>query len=294
MSYARPPLVWLRTFEASASQLSFARAAQELGLTAAAVSQQIRSLESHLGLTLFERLPRGVKLTATGRAYLPTVRRALDDLAMATIGLVGTASKRTLTIRCSVSFASLCLAPRLHMFRSAYPGVQIRLYASIWSDDLDDDRVDIDIRFGDGRWDGFDVEAVSLPISIPVCPPATAFSGDPAATLFELARASPIHIVGCENLWAQMGRALGWPDDAIDSGLCVDTSLIALEMVAAGSGSAMISRDLARQHCESGRVQAPPGIELRHDQCHYVLMPRRKRAHSADALAFRRWLLEPA
>lgn len=281
----------MRTFEASASHLSFARAAQELGLTAAAVSQQIRSLESQLGLTLFERLPRGVKLTTTGRAYLPTVRRALDDLAMATLGLVGTAAKRVLTIRCSVSFAALCLAPRLDQFRLAYPGVQIRIYASIWSDDLDDDKVDVDIRFGDGRWDGFDMDALSLPISIPVCPPESRFDSEPAAQLFELARASPIHIVGCENLWARMGRTLHWPDDAIDGGLCVDTSLIALEMVAAGTGCAMISRDLARHHCESGRVQAPPGIELRHDQCHYVLMPRRKRAHSADALAFRRWLL---
>ena len=79
MSSRMPPAGWLRTFEVAARHAGFAAAAAELNLTPAAVSQQIRALEQRLGFALFERLPRGVRLTALGRAYLPAVRRAVPD-----------------------------------------------------------------------------------------------------------------------------------------------------------------------------------------------------------------------
>lgn len=291
MAYPLALLVWLRTFEASARHLSFARAAQELGLTPAAVSQQIKALESHLGFALFERLPRGVRLTTVGRAYAPAVRKALDELSVATVGLFGSSGRRSLTIRCSLSFAALCLSPRLGAFRAAHPDIGLKVYSSIWSDDLDDDRIDLDIRYGDGRWDGFDVEPLSAPVSVPVCPPDARFGDDPASDLLPIVARRPIHILGCENLWTDLSRRLGWPEGSIDGGVSVDTSVIALEMVSAGIGSAMISRDLTLLHAAAGRVMVPPGIALRHDQRHFLLTPRRGRRPSADVLLLRDWLL---
>lgn len=94
-----PPLPGVQAFEAAARLGSFAAAASELHLSPAAVSQRIRSLETHLGVPLFERLARSVELTELGRAYLPAVRESLDDLAAATVGLFAPARREQLTVR---------------------------------------------------------------------------------------------------------------------------------------------------------------------------------------------------
>ncbi len=292
MAYSLPLLTGLRSFEASARHLSFARAAVELGMTPAAVSQQIRALETHLGVKLFERRARGVLLTTLGRAYFPSVQKSLDELTISTTGLFGGTARRTLVVRSAVSFAALCLAPRLGTFRRQHPDIQIRLYASIWSDDLNDGRIDLDIRYGHGQWDGCDAERLSDPVSVPICPPGSGFGADCGKDLFDIVRRHPVHVIGYENMWTKMARAHGWPDGTIDTGTFVDTSLAAIEMVASGEGAAMISRDLTLYPAARGRIVVAPGLELRHDQSHYLLTPRDGRARSPDALLFRDWLLQ--
>ena len=106
-----PPPGWLQTFESAARHSGFAAAAEELGLTPAAVSQQIRALEGRLGVALFRRLPRGVELTEMGRAYLPAVQRAFGDISAATAGLFGLDRPRLLTVRAPLSYAAIRLAP---------------------------------------------------------------------------------------------------------------------------------------------------------------------------------------
>lgn len=292
MAHALPPLVWLRTFEACARHLSFARAADELGLTPAAVGQHVKALEGHLGFVLFERLPRGVRLSTIGRAWFPMVAKTLDDLTIATTGLFGSAGGRAVTVRCSVSFATLCLAPALPQFAARHPDVPVRIYSSIWSDDLDDSVIDIDVRFGAGRWDGFEARALSVPRSIPVCPPNARFGDDPADALLAMARQSAIQIVGLDNLWVALSRQQGWPIDAVISRHTVDTSAIALEMAAAGLGCAMVSHDLVALHLARGLVSTPPGIVLDHDLTHHVLLPTRATRPAAETVLFRDWLIE--
>src|ERR1700730_18897941 len=106
-----PNLAWLRSFEAAAPTGSFAAAATELRLTSGAISYQIRALEAHLGVSLFERLPRGVKLTAMGVAYLPPVRKAFEELADSTVGLFGGSERVQIAVNAPVSPAALWLAP---------------------------------------------------------------------------------------------------------------------------------------------------------------------------------------
>ncbi len=292
MNATLPPLAWIRTFEAAARHASFAAAAKELGMTPAAASQHVRALETHLGFALFERLPRGVALTAMGSAWVPSVRKSLDDLSVATTGLFGANAWRLLTVRSAFSFASLCLARHLPAFLGAHPGLSLRLLTAVWSDAAEAGHIDVDIRYGGGGWDGADALRLTEPVSVPVCPPGARFGPDAAADLRKLATGGVVHIMGCENLWTALACDLGWPDAVVAGGASVDSSLIALEMVAAGHGCAMIETALAQGHLDAGRVVAPPGLALRHDQSHHLLLPRRARPPSSAALMFRAWLAQ--
>jgi LysR family transcriptional regulator, glycine cleavage system transcriptional activator len=285
-----PPPSWLRTFEAAARLGGFTAAAAELGLTPAAVSQQIRALEARIGHPLFRRLPRGVQLTELGLSYLPSVRRAFDDLAGATAGLFGVAGGRPLVVRAPPSFSVLCVAPRLHRFRAAHPGVQIRLCSATWAESATEESIDIDIRYGDGRWPAGDVRRLTAPGSVLVCPADMDLGPDPLAGLRPHLAQGTIHIIGCESFWDGFARAKGLPREEIGRGVSVDSSLAALEMVASGLGVGLIAPDLAGAFRRRGGIRVHADLALEHDQAHYVVLPARD-APRPEAALFRDWLL---
>ena len=289
-AYTLPHLPWLRAFECAARHQNFSAAAQELHLSPAAVSLQIRSLEEHLGYALFDRLPRGVRLTDMGGAYLPSVRKAFDTLSMSTAGLFGHPGRRTLTVRCTAAFAVLWLAPRLPQFLQAHPGIEVRLFTAIWADGLGAGQADVDIRFGDGRWSGFEVQALHSEPSIPVCSPDWLARATATNTLPALARAHPIHILGCEDLWARWFLAGGEPAQAPVAGVQVDTSLTALELAAAGAGFAIVVRSFAQGYLQSGRLVAPFEGSLRIEEAHYLLLPEGRQRPAPEVLLFCDWL----
>lgn len=140
----------VQAFEAAARLGSFAAAAAELHLSPAAVSQRIRSLETHLGVPLFERLARSVELAELGRAYLPAVCESLDDLAVANSGLFAPARREQLTVRTQVSYATTWLAPHLHLFQAEHPEIDLRLVSAVWSKALVPGEVDLDVHQGRG------------------------------------------------------------------------------------------------------------------------------------------------
>ena len=146
-----PTLTWLRAFEAAARTSSFTAAAAELNLTSGAISYQIRALETHLGFALFERLPRGVKLTPMGVAYLPSVRKAFEELADSTVGLFGSSERTQITVHAPVSLAALWLAPRLPAFSRENQSIDVRLSSVIWDNAVLDEATDLEIRYGTGR-----------------------------------------------------------------------------------------------------------------------------------------------
>jgi LysR family glycine cleavage system transcriptional activator len=275
-----PPPAWLRTFEAAARLGGFAAAGEELGLTPAAVSQQIRALEGRLGFDLFRRLPRGVALTEMGQAYLPPVRRAFEDLSDATAGLFGMGEAEPVLVRAPPSFAALCLAPRLSVFLDAHPDVPLRLSTSIWADAARETAVDVDIRYGDGRWPAVEAHRLTAPVSVLVAPPGA--EGPVAAWL-----GRAIHVAGCESLWRALAAREGLPPGTIGTRLSADSSLVALEMVAAGLGASLVASYLAQPALASGRVSAPGAVRLQHDQAHYVLVTGSR----PQARLFRDWLL---
>ncbi|MFT5505770.1 MAG: LysR family glycine cleavage system transcriptional activator [Gammaproteobacteria bacterium] len=150
--YKLPPLKWLMSFEAAARHLSFTAAAQELGLSQAAVSYQIKCLEGKIGFPLFDRKPRNLQLTDIGHAYLPSIRRVFDELTTSSAGLFGEIGQNTITVRVAISFMVLCLAPKLQEFKAAHPEININFWSSVWANSDDSVNADVDIRFGLGNW----------------------------------------------------------------------------------------------------------------------------------------------
>ena len=148
MAKSLPPLTWFRAFEAAARHLSFTAAANEIGMTQSAVSQQVKSLEMRLGVALFTRQARGLSLTDDGRKLLPKVGAALETLAAATDTFDAGPSENLLTIATSDSVAQWIIAPYLTDFTEHYPNIRLRFLSAIWPDDFNTARADVEIRFG--------------------------------------------------------------------------------------------------------------------------------------------------
>lgn len=142
-----PPLAALEAFEAAARLESFAKAAAELHLSPSAISHRIRTLEAHLGERLFQRLAHGVRLSDRGKAYLPIVEAAFDQLGEGTAGLFEGRGGGKVAVRVPVSYGTLFLAPRLPGF-TAREGTRVELLSAIWAGDAADVEVDFEVRFG--------------------------------------------------------------------------------------------------------------------------------------------------
>lgn len=289
MAYQLPPLNWLRAYEAAARHSSFTAAAGELGLTPAAISHQVRSLEKRIGFTLFERLARGLRLTDMGSAYLPSVRKAFDDLSASTVGLFGPVGEKPITVRAPVSYAVLCLAPRLKSLQRAFPQISVRLCSAIWADAIEAEAADVDIRFGDGLWPGYESRLIVNEGAVPVCAPDWPRTGE---QIVELARREVIQIMGCEDLWTRLLHLVGASDVVPSTGYKVDTSLAAAEMAAVGMGSALVLRCFADPFVKSGRLIVPVDVELPLEQSHHLLLPEGQHRARPEVLLFREWLLD--
>lgn len=290
MSNVLPPLNWLRTFEAAARHGSFAAAAGEVSLTPAAVSYQIRSLEASLGFKLFERLPRGLRLTDIGRAYLPTLSKAFDEIGMSTVGLFGGQGRAALTIRASVTYANLLLPQRLPDFHARYPGIDIRLFSTVWSDRSENHDADLEIRYGEGNWIGWRSMRLDSDTSILVSVGSRDTDEGEAAYLKRQISHGVIQIMGCEDLWTRLCRHYEIDEDIRHARLLADNSSTALEMASAGLGALIVSRAFAEPYLRSGRLQQPVDAELDSSSGHYVLVPATRQARRPEALLFQRWL----
>ena len=171
MSKRLPPLNALRVFDAAARHLSFTRAADELFVTQAAVSHQIKSLEDFLGLKLFRRRNRSLLLTEEGQSYFQDIKEIFSQLNEATRKLQARSAKGALTVSLLPSFAIQWLVPRLSSFNSAYPGIDVRIQAVDREEDKLADDVDVAIFYGRGNWPGLRVEKLYAEYLLPVCSP---------------------------------------------------------------------------------------------------------------------------
>ena len=287
MSQRLPNLVWLRTFEAAARHLNFTSAAQELGLTQAAVSLHIRSLEQRLGAELFVREPRNLTLTEMGKAYLPAVSNAIEDLTLTTAGLFGPSQQKAVRVRAPVSTAILWLAPKLIDFTHHHPDIDVRMVSSIWADRMSSTDADVDLQLGlPDRFPGA-TEFLSQESIVPICHQDHAAHYAKAA---DLLHAPLIHILGFEDHWTRYFKAHGLDEQKARYVYSVDTTAAAIEMVSSGLGLAPVLTRFALQARESARsihiVDHPVPLE----QAHFLAINNTKGKARPEITEFCQWL----
>ncbi|RDD60953.1 LysR family transcriptional regulator [Ferruginivarius sediminum] len=279
-----PPLAWLRAFETAARLESFTSAAQELGLSQATVSQQIRKLESRLGTELFHRLARGVELTADGAAYLPHVHAAFSALARSTRDLFGTDRRRTITLASPASFVALWLAPRLPGLEAAAPRLSLSIAAIHRPADYELENADIEIRYGDGDWPGADKAPLLAEVLSPVCAPAL------LKKEADWTRLPAIAIAGARVGWSEWCAFAGVPPPGPPA-LRFDSFISALEASKAGAGVLLASLPLADGSLREGSLKRLSSVELRTSAGHWLVRDS-GRLGPGDADLVWRWLID--
>lgn len=286
-----PPLGALRAFEAGARHLSFTRAANELCVTQAAISHQVRQLEDWLGVRLFARRGHALALTPEGAAYLPELTEALDRMAAATQRL-----RRRIDgpLRLTVlpSFAMCWLVPRLGRFRALHPQLDLRLTttAELWS--FANDGFDLAIRSGLGRWHGLRTDLVARESLSPVCSPALAAGPPPLREPTDLRSATLLHDTPRSG-WARWLAHAGIAGVDAGAGVAFDDAGLVLQAAAEGQGIALGRLTLAAGALQAGRLVQPFETVLPNDYSYWLTYPRLA-LERPEAVAFRDWLLAEA
>ena len=289
----------LRTLEAAARHLNFTRAADELGLTPAAVSHQIKEIEDQLGIVLFTRTSRTIRLTEAGAVLFEASTEALDLLGRA----FSRAHKMTrgtafLKVTLDAQFAAKWLMRRVEDFRKQRPGIELRFDIAYGLRDFDLDDVDVGIRFGAGKYPGLCAHRLFDNIIIPVCSPSLLASGPPLNEPRDLFRHTLAHIE-----WARQG--VTWPnwrmwmaaagiDDFDDSRTVVfGTSTDAVQAALDGNAVALADFAMVANDLSEGRLVQPfqLGIKVAADFAYFLVYPKTE-ANDPRIVAFREWILE--
>ena len=278
MSKRLPPLNALRVFDAAARHLSFTRAADELFVTQAAVSHQIKSLEDFLGLKLFRRRNRSLLLTEEGQSYFQDIKEIFSQLTEATRKLQARSAKGALTVSLLPSFAIQWLVPRLSSFNSAYPGIDVRIQA-----------VD---RQEDKLADGLRVEKLYAEYLLPVCSPLL-LTGDKALkTPADLAQHTLLHDASRRD-WQTYTRQLGLNHINVQQGPIFSHSAMVLQAAIHGQGVALANNVMAQSEIEAGRLVCPFNDVLVSKNAFYLVC-HDSQAELGKIAAFRQWILAKA
>jgi LysR family transcriptional regulator, glycine cleavage system transcriptional activator len=293
-----PPLNALRAFVAAARHLSFSRAAEELFVTPAAVSQQVKLLEDHLGRVLFRRSNRALLLTDEGQALLPRLMEAFELMSEALGSLETLDDTGALTVSMAPSFAAKWLVPRLESFQALHPEIDVRVTASMNLVAFDDDGVDCAIRYGLGQYPGLVVDKILTEAVVPVCSPALIAnkSGPLSAAFLKdmnlLHDDSPEQDASCPTwrMWLKAARIDGI--DA-DRGLHFNQSSLVLEAAINGRGIALAKVQLAGDDIKSGRLAQLRDVSQPLAFAYYFVCPPAKAAQRKVAL-FREWIMREA
>jgi LysR family glycine cleavage system transcriptional activator len=283
-----PPLAALRAFEAAARHQSFRVAADELAVTATAISHQIRQLEQRLGVTLFERQARGVALTAEGRQLFPALREGFDLMADALAPLLRPKRRRIVTLSATPAFAARLLVPRLADFQAGHRAFDLRLHASTRPVDFATQQIDAAIRYGKGPYRGLHHEPLLHARFAPVCSPALKLQA-PA----DLARHPLLHYQWQPAFrdppdWAAWRRAAGLRRLDVARGTTFSDETHAIEAAIAGQGVALLDTALVADELGRGILVAPFGPVL--DGLDHLFVHPAATEHDPAVAALRAWL----
>lgn len=251
------PLRAIVVFDVVARCRSLAKAAAELHVTPSAVSQQIQTLELHLGTTLLTKAGRGVALTEAGERYFEMIAEDVRRITEATQRIRGFRSRSVLTVRTSPTLGSKWLLPRLRSFLDANPDIELRLNATTETTDFSREAVDVEIRHGEGRWPGLFVEGLAEEAFLPVCSPS--YAGTATLAPAELAQHRLIHSVKAQVQWPQWFALAGAVPETEWRQLLFDRSHMAIDAAADGLGVALESTLMMWRELRSGALVCPVG-----------------------------------
>jgi LysR family transcriptional regulator, glycine cleavage system transcriptional activator len=288
-----PPLNTLRVFESGARRLSFTRAAEELHVTQAAVSHQIKALEDWLGAPLFMRLNRGLKLTAAAEQYLRDISAALDLIAAATGQLMRHEGKRILSVAMFDSFASTWLMPRLKSFRQQYPDIDVRILSVDREVDVfERGDVDLEVRYGDGNWPELSATKLMDEEIFPVCSPSVAAGPPPLRTPGDLKHHTLLHDVMVTD-WSMWLEAAGVRGIDGERGPGFNHSYLVMQAAVNGDGVALGRSVLVADALARGELVRPfaPSIPSAYS---YYLVSSEPLTEEPTVAAFRAWILQQA
>jgi len=283
------PLNALRSFEASARHLSFTRAAIELNVTQAAVSHQVKLLESRLKVTLFKRLPRGLMITAEGEALLPVLRESFDRMADMIERFEAGQVRDVLMIGAVGTFAIGWLLPRLADFRRRHPFVDLRLSTNNNRVDLAAEGLDYAIRFGNGAWHGLEaIELFEAPLSPLSIPEIAERLREPADLMKETLLRSYR-----SDEWDRWFAAndLVCPPTLL-KGAVFDSSLTMMEAALQGAGVALCPPLMFPRHLATGAIRQPFATSISIGS--YWLTRQKSRSPTPAMELFESWLLNAA
>ncbi|TLU67595.1 transcriptional regulator GcvA [Thalassotalea litorea] len=293
MANRLPPLNALKAFEASARHLSFTKAADELFVTQAAVSHQIKSLESHLEIKLFMRKNRTLLLTEEGQSYYLDIKDIFTSLHDATQRLLARNSKGAITVCVHPSFAIQWLVPRLSDFNRLYPDIDVRISADDKDEGTLTDDVDIAFYYGRGNWPGVIADRMMTEYLQPVCAPSLLQDiGKPGqlAGIGDLAEQTLLHDTSRRD-WKRFFKNIGINSRNVDQGPIFSHSALVLQAAIHGQGIALGHNLLAKPEIEAGRLIAPFSEILVNKDAFYIVC-RAPLQEEGRIAQFREWVLD--
>ena len=286
---ALPPLSALRAFEAAARHRSAKRAAEELSVTATAISHQLRALEEWLGIPLFLRKPRQLELTAAGRELVGELGNAFDTMAGAVARLRAVPQRRTVTLSTTPAVASRWLLPHVDLLGAKHPMLDLHIHVTHESVALDGHSADLAIRYGSGKWPGLVAHKLFDNVFVPACSPSLKIKRPQ-----DLTRAGLLHFETCTgrsvplgwNGWQKIAKVPGL-DATVGTVFSDETHTIAAAL--AGNGVALMSRALIGDELRRGTLVCPFGPELTGEPFHLVYPEHRREDVGVEAV--RAWVV---
>ena len=292
MARRLPPLNALVVFEAAARHLSFTRASEELHVTQAAVSHQIKSIEDYLGITLFQRLGRGqgLILTDAGRKYLPGISAALELIRSNTDALSKVRRKRILNITTLDSFGSLWLLPRLGRFMREHDDADVRITAAdLEADALSRGLADVEIRYGIGNWPDVEATCFLTESVFPVCSPEFLRGSHPLTEPADLKHHTLLHDVMTTG-WHDWLTAAGITDIDPERGPGFNHSNLVIQAAQMGDGIALGRGALVVDALLKGTLVKPFSLVLPSLFAYFVVTAKRANVDPV-VNAFRDWMV---
>ncbi len=292
-----PNLNALRAFEAAARHLSFTKAAEELSVTQGAVSHQVAALEAQLGLELFERLNRRLRLTPLGHQYLPALSEAFDRIDHATQALRSDEEEGALRVTVMPSFAQVWLMPKLKRFRDRCPDVDVMVLASERVMDFRQEPVDVGVRMGSVDYPGLWSELLFDEYVLPVCAPSLRERPPGLHRREDLAHYALLHDdAGEDNRqidWASWLRIAGVEGVDPTRGMQFSNSSFVIMSAIAGEGVALAKLGLCIDELIAGRLVQPFGPIVPMNRS-YRIVTTPEKARWSKVRKFVTWLREEA